>query len=96
MIYLVSLLCPQQHPVVGHPIEYANPNPSEAYLDTIGRDFYRLVKRGERPKCPKCGAEWTSERAGDWYISIGTMKAETMEEAGRELLKRARPERIPD
>lgn len=90
MIYLVSLVCPNGHPNGGMPREYASDCPPEPWLDTLCRDLWREVKKDREnwSKCAFCGVPLSN----NWGLSVSSMKAQTMDEAKRDLASISTPE----
>lgn len=82
MIYLVSLTCPAGHPNAGMPREYATADPPRAWFLTLARDLCRAIKEERVPRCVVCGVAFD---AHTWGVAVGSMKAQTMDEAKRDL-----------
>jgi hypothetical protein len=87
MTCVVNLVCPNGHAVAGKPHAYGSDKPPKAWLTTIANDFALLLAGNAAAlnmMCTICGARYPGRSPG-WLIEIMRMKAETMEEADRQL-----------
>jgi hypothetical protein len=79
MIYLVSLACTNGHPNGGTPREYIGENPPEAWFNEVSCDLLRSMSENpaDWSQCNVCGVA----QSGDWQITVGEMKEQTMDGA---------------
>lgn len=87
MILLFSIECPNRHPVGGEPKEYpGDAYPPNEWMDNMSRQFYRAIKEHVRLNWKECIVCHTPFNL-DWAVSVGEMKAQTMDEAHAALRK---------
>lgn len=84
MIILISLVCPNGHPNGGTPLEFAGAQaPPPDWYNQHMAEFVRLVKENREnwAKCTVCKVALSNQ----WQIIADEMKAQTLEEAFRDL-----------
>jgi hypothetical protein len=90
VILLFSLVCPDRHPVCGEPKEYpGTAQPPEPWIDNMSRAFWESLP--DYPpsalKCDTCGREFAHGKTKGWGVVCDEMKADTIEQAERDLMK---------
>jgi hypothetical protein len=87
MIIVINLVCPNNHPVEGWPVEWKHEaEPPESWFDYQGRLFMRLMKKHPPRPCAFCGATFNPNsndktHLAKWNICASELKAKTMREA---------------